>query len=106
QLVIARSGASTVSELAVIGRPSILAPFPFALDQDQAANAAQLAANGAAQVIRQDDFSPERLAAELRDALADPAGLAARAQAAKTAGVPDAASRLADLVESLINAPR
>ncbi|MGE3643400.1 MAG: undecaprenyldiphospho-muramoylpentapeptide beta-N-acetylglucosaminyltransferase [Beijerinckiaceae bacterium] len=106
QLVIARSGASTVSELAVIGRPSILVPFPFALDQDQAANAAQLAANGAAQVIRQDDFSPERLAAELRDALADPAGLAARAQAAKTAGVPDAASRLADLVESLINAPR
>ena len=49
-LVIARSGASTVSELAVIGRPSILVPFPFALDQDQAANAQHLAATGAARV--------------------------------------------------------
>ncbi len=43
-LVIGRAGASTVSELAVIGRPAILVPFPFALDQDQAANAAHLAA--------------------------------------------------------------
>jgi hypothetical protein len=47
-LVVARSGASTVSELAVIGRPSILVPFPHAIDQDQAANAAHLAATGAA----------------------------------------------------------
>jgi UDP-N-acetylglucosamine--N-acetylmuramyl-(pentapeptide) pyrophosphoryl-undecaprenol N-acetylglucosamine transferase len=97
-LVIGRAGASTVSELAVIGRPSILVPFPHALDQDQAANAAVLAASGAAQVVPQSEFTPERLAGMLRKALADPASLTAAAQAAKAAGVADAAERLADLV--------
>ena len=97
-LVIGRAGASTVSELAVIGRPSILVPFPHALDQDQAANAAVLAASGAAQVVPQTEFTPEKLASLLRKALADPASLIAAAQAAKAAGVADAAERLADLV--------
>jgi UDP-N-acetylglucosamine--N-acetylmuramyl-(pentapeptide) pyrophosphoryl-undecaprenol N-acetylglucosamine transferase len=97
-LVIGRAGASTVSELAVIGRPSILVPFPYALDQDQAANAAMLAAAGAAEVVPQSEFTPERLAASLRKALADPASLAAAAAAAKNAGVADAAERLAELV--------
>ena len=69
-LVIGRAGASTVSELAVIGRPSVLVPFPHALDQDQAANAAALAASGGAIVVPQTEFTPERLAAILRDALA------------------------------------
>jgi UDP-N-acetylglucosamine--N-acetylmuramyl-(pentapeptide) pyrophosphoryl-undecaprenol N-acetylglucosamine transferase len=94
-LVIARSGASTVSEVAAIGRPALLVPFPFALDADQASNAAELARTGAVTVIDQKIFTPERLAEELRQALADPAGLALRAQAAKSAGVPDAAQRLA-----------
>jgi UDP-N-acetylglucosamine--N-acetylmuramyl-(pentapeptide) pyrophosphoryl-undecaprenol N-acetylglucosamine transferase len=97
-LVIGRSGASTVSELAVIGRPSVLVPFPHALDQDQAANAAALAASGGAVVVPQDEFIPERLATILRGALAQPATLAAAAAAAKSVGVPDAAERLADLV--------
>jgi UDP-N-acetylglucosamine--N-acetylmuramyl-(pentapeptide) pyrophosphoryl-undecaprenol N-acetylglucosamine transferase len=97
-LVIGRAGASTVSELAVIGRASILVPFPHALDQDQAANAAALAANGAAEVLPQSAFTPERLAASLRKALADPEPLAEAAKAAKAVGVPDAAERLADLV--------
>jgi UDP-N-acetylglucosamine--N-acetylmuramyl-(pentapeptide) pyrophosphoryl-undecaprenol N-acetylglucosamine transferase len=97
-LVIGRAGASTVSELAVIGRPSILVPFPHALDQDQAANAATLAAAGAAEVVPQSEFTPERLAASLRKALADPTSLATVAAAAKAVGVPDAAERLADLV--------
>ena len=97
-LVIGRAGASTVSELAVIGRPSVLVPFPHALDQDQAANAAALAASGGAVVVPQDEFTPERLAAILRGALAAPAKLAQAATAAKSVGVPDAAERLADLV--------
>ncbi|MCC2098142.1 MAG: undecaprenyldiphospho-muramoylpentapeptide beta-N-acetylglucosaminyltransferase [Hyphomicrobiales bacterium] len=101
-LVVARSGASTVSELAVIGRPSILVPFPFALDQDQAANAAQLAESGAARVIPQSEFSTDRLAAELREALGDEDGLRQRAAAAREAGIPDAASRLADVVQATI----
>ena len=61
-LVICRAGASTVCELEVIGRPSILVPFPFALDQDQAANAAALGAAGGAVVVPQKEFTPERLA--------------------------------------------
>jgi UDP-N-acetylglucosamine--N-acetylmuramyl-(pentapeptide) pyrophosphoryl-undecaprenol N-acetylglucosamine transferase len=96
-LVIGRAGASTVSELAVIGRPSILVPFPHALDQDQAANAGVLAASGAATLVPQTQFTPERLASLLRWALNDPAALTAAAQAAKAAGVADAAERLADL---------
>jgi UDP-N-acetylglucosamine--N-acetylmuramyl-(pentapeptide) pyrophosphoryl-undecaprenol N-acetylglucosamine transferase len=94
--VIGRAGASTVSELAVIGRPSVLVPFPHALDQDQAANAAALAAAGGAVVVPQTEFTPERLAAILREALASPAKLAAAAHAAKAAGVADAAQRLAE----------
>ena len=103
-LVIGRAGASTVSELAVIGRPSILVPFPHALDQDQAANAAVLAASGAAQVVPQSAFTPEKLASLLRKALADPAALIAAAQVAKAAGVADAAERLADLVQECATA--
>ena len=97
-LVVGRSGASTVSELAVIGRPSILVPFPHALDQDQAANAAILAVVGAATVTPQSEFTPERLADNLRSALADPAALARQAAAARSVGVANAAERLADLV--------
>ena len=97
-LIIGRAGASTVSELAVIGRASVLVPFPHALDQDQAANAAALARSGGAIVVPQGEFTPERLAAILRDALAAPAKLEAAAMAAKTVGVPNAAERLADLV--------
>ena len=97
-LVVGRSGASTVSELAVIGRPSILVPFPHALDQDQAANAAILAEAGAATVLPQREFTPQRLADLLRGALADPAALSKAAAAAQSVGVVNAADRLADVV--------
>ncbi|WP_036263446.1 UDP-N-acetylglucosamine--N-acetylmuramyl-(pentapeptide) pyrophosphoryl-undecaprenol N-acetylglucosamine transferase [Methylocapsa aurea] len=100
-LVVARAGASTVSELAVIGRPAILVPLPHALDQDQAANAKQFAASGAAIVVDQSAFSPQWLATTLQDAEANMAGLARRAIAAKEAGIADAADRLADLVLSV-----
>ncbi len=105
-LVVGRAGASTVSELAVIGRPSILVPFPHALDQDQAANAAVLSASGAATVVPQNEFTPERLAELLRGALADPAALQAAAKAAKAAGVADAAERLAELVMGIARPAR
>ena len=51
-LVICRAGASSVSELSVIGRPSILVPFPFALDHDQAMNAQTVASSGGAWILR------------------------------------------------------
>ncbi|MFN3855863.1 MAG: undecaprenyldiphospho-muramoylpentapeptide beta-N-acetylglucosaminyltransferase [Phreatobacter sp.] len=97
-LVIARSGASTVAELSVIGRPSILVPLPHALDQDQLMNAATLASAMAATVVRQADFTPDWLAGELSRLLIDPAPLAAAAAAAKAQGHADAADRLAALV--------
>ncbi|WP_296015029.1 undecaprenyldiphospho-muramoylpentapeptide beta-N-acetylglucosaminyltransferase [uncultured Agrobacterium sp.] len=100
-LVISRSGASTVSELSVIGRPSVLVPYPHALDHDQAANAAALSAAGGASVIKQADLSPNALSALLADAMNDPARLEKTAAAAKATGKPDAAKRLADLVEAI-----
>lgn len=97
-LVIARSGASTVAEIAAIGRPSILVPLPNALDQDQLANASALAAAGGALLIRESEFTPERLAAEIVRLIAEPATLALMASSARRMGRLDAAERLADLV--------
>ena len=96
--VVSRGGASTVAELAVIGRPSLLVPLPGALDQDQAANARALAEIGAATVIPQGEFTPERLAAEIMARIAEPLRLEQAAAAAKAAGIADAAERLAALV--------
>jgi UDP-N-acetylglucosamine--N-acetylmuramyl-(pentapeptide) pyrophosphoryl-undecaprenol N-acetylglucosamine transferase len=100
-LVVSRSGASTVAELAAIGRPSILVPLPGAIDRDQAANARSLAAIGAAIVIPQPDFTPKRLATELRVRLDEPTCLTEAAAAAKSAGITDASERLAAIVMSL-----
>jgi UDP-N-acetylglucosamine--N-acetylmuramyl-(pentapeptide) pyrophosphoryl-undecaprenol N-acetylglucosamine transferase len=97
-LVVARSGASTVAELAAIGRPAILVPLPHALDQDQSANAGVLERAGGALRLRQDDFTPERLAAEIAALASAPQKLVAMATAARSQGAVDAAERLADLV--------
>ncbi len=99
--VISRSGASTVSEIAAIGRPALLVPYPHALDHDQAANAAKLAETGGVEVMRQDRLTPENIAARLKVAMTDPAGLTQKANAAKSAGRPNAALLLADLVEAM-----
>jgi UDP-N-acetylglucosamine--N-acetylmuramyl-(pentapeptide) pyrophosphoryl-undecaprenol N-acetylglucosamine transferase len=97
-LVVSRSGASTVAELAVIGRPAILVPLPHALDQDQSANAGVLERAGGAIRLHQDDFTPARLAAEISALASAPQKLVAMAAAARSQGTPDAAERLADLV--------
>jgi UDP-N-acetylglucosamine--N-acetylmuramyl-(pentapeptide) pyrophosphoryl-undecaprenol N-acetylglucosamine transferase len=102
-LVVSRSGASTVAELAVIGRPAFLIPLPHALDQDQLANANVLAKAGGAVVLRQDDLTPTSLAAEIEALAADPGKLSAMAAGAKSAGMHDAAERLADLVLRVAN---
>ncbi|MFZ4689306.1 MAG: undecaprenyldiphospho-muramoylpentapeptide beta-N-acetylglucosaminyltransferase [Polymorphobacter sp.] len=99
-IVVARSGASTVAELAVAGRPAILVPLPIATDDHQTDNAQGLAAAGGAIVIAQPQFTAERLAQALTAWLADPKALAAAAAGARSAGYPDAAARLADLVVS------
>ncbi len=97
-LVISRSGATTVAELAAIGRPSILVPLPGSIDQDQFANAGVLSGAGGALRIPQSEFSSDRLASEISALAAEPAKLATMAQAACSVGRLDAAERLADLV--------
>ncbi len=100
-LVVARSGAGTVSELAVIGRPAILVPLPHALDDNQTPNADALANAGGGWRVAQGDFTPQKLAGMIEAAFADPAALARCAAAARALAKPDATLRLADLVEKL-----
>ncbi len=102
QLVVGRAGASTVAELTVMGRPSILVPLPHAIDNDQLANALRLDQAGGALCMEQKDLTPESLAEALARLLTNPAGLAAAASNAKALGRPDAVLRLADLVEELM----
>lgn len=100
-LAIARAGAGTVSELAAAGRPAILAPYAFAADDHQTKNARALADAGGAWVLPNGEFKPERLAALVAELAAAPARLAEAAERARSVGAPDAAQRLADLVERL-----
>jgi UDP-N-acetylglucosamine--N-acetylmuramyl-(pentapeptide) pyrophosphoryl-undecaprenol N-acetylglucosamine transferase len=104
--VLSRSGASTVSEIAAIGRPAILVPFPHALDHDQAANAAALQAAGGADVIKQSELSPERIAAIITSAMNEPTRLSFIAEKARTTGKPDAARLLGDLAEAIATGQR
>jgi UDP-N-acetylglucosamine--N-acetylmuramyl-(pentapeptide) pyrophosphoryl-undecaprenol N-acetylglucosamine transferase len=101
QLVIGRSGAGTVAELMVIGRPAILVPLPHALDDNQTPNADALADAGGGWRVAQRDLKPQKLAEMLQTAFATPGDLAKRAAAAHAAGKPDAAVRLADLIDGI-----
>ncbi|HVZ03174.1 undecaprenyldiphospho-muramoylpentapeptide beta-N-acetylglucosaminyltransferase [Hyphomicrobium sp.] len=105
-LVIGRAGASTVAELTVIGRPSILVPLPHALDNDQLNNARRLEEAGGAWCFEQRTLSPERLADELERLLKAPDSLAAAAKAAKNTGRPDAVRNLADFALALAEGRR
>lgn len=99
-LVIARAGASTVAELAVAGRPSILVPLPGAIDDHQSANARALGQAGGAWVMSQPTFDASSLAERLATVLTDPAALIAASEAARSQARVDASGRLADLVET------
>lgn len=99
--VISRAGASTVSELAVIGRPALLVPYPHALDHDQALNAKAIADIGGATIFAQSALEPQRLAEILDEAVSDPQRLSQMAGKAGKSGHPDAAARLADCLEKL-----
>ena len=102
QLVIARSGASTVAELSVMGRPSILVPYPHALDHDQARNAERLQEAGGAILTLQKNIGPVRLSQLLARLMEPRSGeLAKMASAARDAGRPEAVERLAVEVEAL-----
>jgi len=99
-LVIGRSGAGTCSELAVAAMPSVLIPLKIATDDHQTLNAKVLVDAGAARTIAEDVFSAQALTQVLGEVLADPATLSAMSAAARSVAIPDAAERLADLVEA------
>ena len=105
-LVISRSGASTVAELTVIGRPAILVPLPHALDNDQLENATRLAEAGGARCRRQGELTPDSLADEIQGWLHDAKRLKESAAKARAFGRADAVERLADMVEEMIVSAR
>jgi UDP-N-acetylglucosamine--N-acetylmuramyl-(pentapeptide) pyrophosphoryl-undecaprenol N-acetylglucosamine transferase len=100
-LVIGRSGASTIAELTVAGRPAILVPYPEATDDHQTANAREMVEAGGARAISQPRFTPVELAKQMQKLALEPGALLNAAKRAKGCGRPDAAGALADLAESL-----
>jgi UDP-N-acetylglucosamine--N-acetylmuramyl-(pentapeptide) pyrophosphoryl-undecaprenol N-acetylglucosamine transferase len=101
QLVISRSGASSVADISAIGRPSILIPFAAAMDDHQTANARGLVDAGAAVLIPEKALDAATLADHMASVLGQPDAALRMAQNAFAQGVPDAANRLAALVEGL-----
>ena len=101
-LVIGRAGASTVAELTALGRPAILVPYPYAIDDHQTANAHAVEDSGGAWLMPQDGFTAEALTARLEALFRQPEILTRTAGCAARAGRADAAGRLADLVIGLI----
>ncbi|PHS27939.1 MAG: undecaprenyldiphospho-muramoylpentapeptide beta-N-acetylglucosaminyltransferase [Robiginitomaculum sp.] len=100
-LVIARAGASSVAEIAAMGKASILIPLAIAMDDHQMRNAQSLAAHEAADVIAEEKLTPERLAALMAARLGNTEDLQLRGAAARSIARPEAAKTLADLIEDL-----
>ncbi len=98
-IVVCRASSGLISEVAVIGVPSVLVPWSGAAEDHQTANATVLFDIGAAEVISDVDLTGARLRVVLESLIADPARLEAMARACKQVARPDAASRVADLVE-------
>ncbi len=102
--VVCRAGASTVAELAVIGRPAVLVPLPTAMDDHQTANAEALAATGGAILAPQAELTAEGLSVHLAAILTDPARAAEMAASARQAARPRATTALADMVGEIAGA--
>jgi UDP-N-acetylglucosamine--N-acetylmuramyl-(pentapeptide) pyrophosphoryl-undecaprenol N-acetylglucosamine transferase len=100
-LVLARSGASTVAELAASGKPSLLTPFPRAADDHQRKNAEAMVEAGAAAMLLEEQMTSDRLLAEIRALLGDPARLTAMGERARALARPGAALRIAQMAAEL-----
>ena len=100
-LVIARSGAGTVSEVTTAGRPAIFVPYPHHADQQQKRNADTVADSGGAWVMTQNGFTTEAVLARIETFLQNPETLFRAAENARSCGQPDAARRLGNLVTAL-----
>ncbi len=101
QLVIARSGASTVADVSIIGRPAIWVPLASAIRDEQTANARQLVEAGAAIMMPEKMFEVDTLRDQIALVFENSDGAMKMAQAARACGVPDATERLVQLVENL-----
>lgn len=100
-LVICRSGASAVGELAAAGKASILIPFPFSADDHQVRNAEAMQAAGGARLVLDADWNGQRMVEEIERLLDSPATLERMEQAARTLARPGAAALAADRLEEL-----
>ena len=100
-LVVSRAGASTIAELAAIGRPAVLIPYPHAMDDHQSANARAFASAGGGWVVPQRELTAESLARRLEELLGDGESLARAARRAREFGRRDAVERLAALAVSV-----
>ena len=105
-LVLARAGATTVAELAAIGQPSILVPWPLATEDHQTANARVLSGAGGALLVPDVELTPGRLLAVVDRLRDDPALLASMGERARSVGVLDAADRIAALAERCARRPQ
>lgn len=99
-VVISRSGASSLTELAHMGKAALLVPYPFAADDHQAHNARVFADHGAARMMRENTLSPEDISAFLKEVLGDPSLLASMSESALRLDMPDAVSRIANVIEN------
>ncbi len=101
QLVISRAGASSVADISVIGRPSVLIPYPHATGDHQSANARGLVEAGGAIVMPEARVTVDAMGEEIARVLSDPDGAARMARAALSVGKPEATQELVALVEEL-----
>lgn len=102
-LVLCRAGASTLSELTLLGKPAILVPSPNVTNNHQEKNARVLEAAGGARVLLEGQFTQDSLLGEISDLLSEPEKLLVMSEKMKALGVPDAANKIADVVEELAN---
>lgn len=100
-LIVSRSGASTIAEILTVGRAAVLVPYAHAADDHQRANAEHLAHAGAAEVLIERGLTPGSLAERLRLCLDNPQRLDRMAARARALARPDAAQRLADVLLAL-----
>lgn len=104
-LVVARSGASSLTEIAISGHPSILVPYPYASDDHQTRNAEVFAAAGAATLVQERDLDAEKLASLATSILQDLPTYKRMAKAARALAVPDAADRVCTAIEATLSQP-
>ncbi len=104
-LVIARSGASSLTEISISGHPSILVPYPFAADDHQTRNAEVFSEAGAATLVQERDLSAEKLADLATSILQDLPTYKRMAKAARALAIPDAADRVCAAIEATLNSP-